>query len=236
MKKYDLFAICLTLIVFTVCYLTSNNIFLSLGLFVIYLAFYFLLARKKINKYILTLEKASDCFGFISSFLITLSSKDSLDEAYISGTRNKSNKFNELNNNMNQMTSFEKIEYLKKYFSFSVYSMFVKVISLHMEQGGNVLKLSESLLNEIRRIEDSINQTISINRKKTFEYFLLWFMSFLVLIFLRLSLSSFYQIMLSSNIFFILLIAYYLLFLFAIYSFINKFVIVPIKEETYEKD
>ena len=134
------------------------------------------------------------------------------------------------------MTSFEKIEYLKKYFSFSVYSMFVKVISLHMEQGGNVLKLSESLLNEIRRIEDSINQTISINRKKTFEYFLLWFMSFLVLIFLRLSLSSFYQIMLSSNIFFILLIAYYLLFLFAIYSFINKFVIVPIKEETYEKD
>ena len=93
MKKYDLFAICLTLIVFTVCYLTSNNIFLSLGLFVIYLSFYFLVARKKINKYILTLEKASDCFGFISSFLITLSSKDSLDEAYISGTRNKSNKF-----------------------------------------------------------------------------------------------------------------------------------------------
>ena len=57
---------------------------------------------------------------------------------------------------------------------------------------------------------------------KRFEYFLLCFMSFLVLIFLRLSLSSFYQIMLSSNIFFILLIAYYLLFLFAIYSFINS--------------
>jgi hypothetical protein len=49
MKKIDILAIALSAIICLVAFLTSNNLFIALGVMVVYIAYYFLLARKKIK-------------------------------------------------------------------------------------------------------------------------------------------------------------------------------------------
>lgn len=232
MKKYDLVAISICLIICLIGFLTSNNLFVGLGIFVVFLAYYFLFMRKKIKAYIDETSKIHCCYHFISSFLITLSVKDSLDDAFESGTRNANEHFQLYLNEMQEMNINEKIEYLNKYFHFNVYRMFSKVVNLYVEQGGNVLKLSDSLLNENTRIEETMNASSSIGKKKTVEFAILWALAFLVVLFMRFALANFYLNMLKSNIFLILLVAFFLIFLVSVHFYLMRFIKLPVKEES----
>lgn len=232
MKKYDLGAITIGAIIALIAFLTINNIFVGIGIGVLFIAYYFLLLRKKLKNYLFSLEKIHCCYNFINSFLITLSVKESLEEAFESSTRKVPASLEVILQEMNDMSVDQKLEYLTRYFNYGMYRMLVNLVKLHVDQGGNILKMSDSLILETRRVEETVIESESINRKKIGEFVILWSLAFVVLIFMRFSLTEFYKNMLSSKIFVILLIVFYLLVLLSAHLFINKYVKLPIKEES----
>lgn len=231
MKKIDLAAVSISTFVCLVAFLTSNNLFVGLGILLIFIAYYFLVIRKKIKAYLASKECIYACTKFINSFLVTLSIKESLEDAFQQSTHNTSENFHNYVAQIQEMNINEKIDYLKNYFRYSIYKMFTNVVSLYVDQGGNVLKLSESLLAENSRVEEAMNETQTISKNKAIEFVILWALAFVVILFMRFALMDFYMKMLNSVIFLILLIVFFLLFLLSSHVFISRLVNLPIKED-----
>jgi hypothetical protein len=234
MKKIDILAIALSAIICLVAFLTSNNLFIALGVMVVYIAYYFLLARKKIKVAKESFSKVHLCYNFINSFLITLSIKDSLEDAFDNGCKHSNQSFDNVLSQIKEMTINEKIKYLNKYFCFRVYHMFTNVIDIYAEQGGNVLKISESLMNESTKIEETMNSVEANSKKKLAEFAILWALAIAVILFMRFSLSEFYFKMLNSIIFIVLLCIFFLLILVSTHIFLMKYTKLPISEESHE--
>ncbi len=227
----DLFAITIALVILLVAYLTSLNLIIAIATGVIYVAYYFLIAKKKLVNTINNNKKSHECYNFINSFIITLSIKESLEEAFENATRGADGLFLEFLESMKDMSIDAKINYLTKYFHYSSYRMFTKVIALYQEQGGNILKISESLLSENNRIEQASIDNENESRKKAVEFSILWFLGFIVLVFMRFALSNFYQSMLKSVVFMVLLAVFFLLVLLSIHIFILRYSKSIAKEE-----
>lgn len=231
MSKYDIGAITIGVIIAFIAFVTVNNILIGAAIGLVFIAYYFLMLRKKLKAYLESLEKIHCCYNFINTFIISLSVKESLDDAFEASTRKVPNSLEIVLEGTKEMTTFQKMEYLQKYFNYGMYRMLVNLVSLHIEQGGNILKMADSLILETRRVEETILETESINKRKVGEFTILWALAFIVLLFIRFSLTSFYKNMLSSTIFVILLVVFYLIVLLSIHLFVSKYVKIPIKEE-----
>lgn len=231
MKKNELFAITISAVICLIAYLTSNNLWIAIGVFVVYVLYYFIFARKKILVYLDEVERVHSCFHFINSFMVTLSTKDSLDDAFESGVRNPNKNLKELIEQMKDMSTIEKIKYLNKYFHFGVYHMFTNVVDIYLEQGGEIFKIGDTLYQESGRIEETITTTNTNSKKKIAEFSILWALAIVVILFMRFALKDFYSKMLNSIIFMVLLVVFFLLILISIHLFILKYVKLPIKVE-----
>ena len=109
--------------------------------------------------------------------------------------------------------------------------MFLNVVDIFSEQGGNILDMADSLLAESTRIEDSLNQAVRTTRKNLLEFVILWGLSLGVLLFMRFGISNFYVMMISSPLFVGLLACYYLIILFSIHLAITGATSLFIKED-----
>lgn len=231
MKKLSLVAILISLIMGVTAYLASTNIFVAAIVVVLFITYYFILAYKKLKKYFQKKDRISYCHQFINSFVITMSVTDSLSESYQSGIQGCEGEFKDVTNEIANLSDNEKITYLRKYFNLGIYKMFLNVIDIYLEQGGNILDMSDSLISESTRIEDSLNQSVKSTRKNIFEFVILWGMSIGVLLFMRFGVSSFYLVMIKSPIFLGLILVYYLLVLGSIHLAIVRSTSLFIKED-----
>ena len=134
-------------------------------------------------------------------------------------------------NEIENKTIIERLVFLRQYFNLAIYKMFLNIVNLYQDQGGNILTLSDSLMKECTRVEKSMQESASISNKHLVEFAILWLLSIFILVFLRFALSDFYLKMLSSVIFVVLVTIYYLLFLVASFLFILKYVNLVIKED-----
>ncbi len=91
--------------------------------------------------------------------------------------------------------------------------------------------MSESLLNENNRIEQAQLDNENESKRKAVEFFILWFLGFLVLVFMRFALNNFYESMLKSIVFMILLVIFFLIVLLSIHIFIVRYSKTIAKEE-----
>ena len=123
---------------------------------------------------------------------------------------------------------------LRTYFKLALYKMFLNILEIYQEQGGNILTMSENVLRESTRLEKTVTESSSIGIKHIVEFILLWGMSFGVLLFMKFGLTDFYQKMLSDPIFVPLIFIYFLICLASIHLFLNNFLNLTIKEDTCE--
>ncbi len=121
MKKMDWFALIIAIVILLVAYLTSLNLIIAIATGLIYAAYYFLVAKKMLINCLNNNKKAHECYNFINTFIITLSVKESLDEAFESATRNVNGLFLEFLHGIKDMDAFGKLNYLTKYFHYSSY-------------------------------------------------------------------------------------------------------------------
>ena len=232
MRKIRLIFIFIGIALAALCYLSTNSVLYAALLAVIFLIDYFLLMRKRFVHYFSLIERVHTSYHFINSFVITLSVKESLEEAYQNGIRINNARLNAETEQLTEMTIIERIKYLKGYFNLSIYLMFLNVIALYQDQGGNILSMSDNLLKECTRTERTLSETLSIGHKHLKEFITLWVMSIGILIFMRFSLKDFYITMLKSSLFGMLLFVFFIICIVSINLFVVAFTNLTVKEAT----
>ena len=234
MKKVDILFVGLALVIGATAYISSINIFIALGVTAAFVLYYFLLGRKHIKKYLNKVNVIHCCYHFINSFIITLSVKESLDEAFESGTRLENKEFSDEVNSLESMSVYDRIIYLRKFFNLAVYKMFINVLDLYQDQGGDILTLSDSLMRETTRTEKALTDSTSIGERKLVEFIVLWLMSFAIMIFLRFGVQDFYLTMLKSPMFIVLIVLFFVVVLVSMHLFIIRFSSLSIKEDVIQ--
>lgn len=230
MQKINIIFIIIGLMLGVLCYLSTNSILYASLIALIFIIDFFILMRKKFVHYFSLIERVHTSYHFINSFVITLSVKESLEDAYQNGIRIKNAKLNALTEQLNEMAVIERVKYLKDYFNLSIYLMFLNVVNLHQDQGGNILTMSDNLIKECTRTEKTLSETLSIGHKHLKEFITLWIMSIAILIFMRFSLKDFYVTMLKSTLFSALLFVFFLICIISINLFVNSFTDLTVKE------
>ena len=91
-----------------------------------------------------------------------------------------------------ELNEEEKLSYLIKYFKFDLYRLFVDTVSLYNEQGGDIIKMSHHLIEQVRLKEEYLLACQSINKSKSVEFIILWAIALMILTALRFSLSQFF--------------------------------------------
>lgn len=230
MQKINIIFIIIGLMLGVLCYLSTNSILYASLIALIFIIDFFILMRKRFVHYFSLIERVHTSYHFINSFVITLSVKESLEDAYQNGIRIKNAKLNALTDQLNEMAVIERVKYLKDYFNLSIYLMFLNVVNLHQDQGGNILTMSDNLIKECTRTEKTLSETLSIGHKHLKEFITLWIMSIAILIFMRFSLKDFYVTMLKSTLFSTLLFVFFLICIISINLFVNSFTDLTVKE------
>lgn len=230
MKKIDLVFMFLGIFLGILCYISTKNLIFSIIILVIFVADYFILMRKKFIHYFGLIERVHTSYHFINSFIISLSVKDSLEDAYQNGIRINNARLNAETKELNEMAVLDRVRYLCGFFNLSIYKVFLNVLDLYQDQGGNILNMADNLLRECTRTEKTLSDTLSIGYKHLTEFLILWLMSFAILLFMRFSIEEFYMMMLKSPFVAPLIFVFFIICIGSINLFVNSFTNLTIKE------
>ena len=189
-------------VIFTfLTYFSTSNIIISLIVGVVSGFYLLIITRKRIDRFIRKTKRYHRCYKFINSFLISLSIRNTVGAALTNVGENMNEDYKNELDGLEDVTGLEILTYLKKYYSFHIYNLFVNVVSLYEEQGGNVLNMSSLIIEQSRGIEDYINRLVNISKKKVIEFSVLWIFAIVILVALRFVLGQFYVSIISQLIF-----------------------------------
>ncbi len=205
-----------------VTFIASQNIFSSLIILAVYTAFFVLIARRQINKNEQKIHRYHQCFQFINSYLISLNVKGSLNAAMESSYETADEGTKEIIDSIKELSEQEKLSYLTKYFKFDLYHLFVDTVSLWSEQGGDILKMSHHLVDQVRLKEEYLLTCESLNKSKTVEFVVLWAIALVILAALRFALSQFFDRISKTIIYQVAVVVVILFALFSIYILILR--------------
>ena len=152
-----------------ITYIASQNIFSSISILLIFTLFFVLIARRLINKSQQKVHRYHQCFQFINTFIISLNVKGSLSTALQSAYDVTDEGTKEIIDSIKELNEEEKITYLIKYFKFDLYRLFVDMVSLWNEQGGDIIKMSRHLVEQVRLKEEYLLNCERLNKSKSVE-------------------------------------------------------------------
>jgi hypothetical protein len=220
-------------------YLLTENLYIALGVIIVFLLVLFFLEVPLLKRYESQERKRHEAYNFVNNFIISLSVTSSPINALTAaqeGIDVKGELFHVLSSLEGGGVEM-KLHYLENYFSVSYYPMFISIFTLYEEQGGDFLKLAEPLLKEVTREEEFGNTLAKESHKRLFQYVTLWGMSSLILGFLRFGLSGFYPILITSVPFLVIASLYFVIVLLGIFLYSLAYTglsIFPKKEVTTE--
>ena len=214
--------IIISLVFAGITYIATQNLFSMISIFLISIAFFVLIARRLINRNQQKIHRYHECFQFINNFIVALNVKGSLSAATSSAYETADIDTKEIIDSIQELNEEEKLSYLTKYFKFDLYRLFVDLISLWNEQGGDILKMSRYLVMQVRLKEEYLLTCQSINKSKTIEFAVLWFIALMILTALRFALSQFFN-RISQTLFYQVAVVAILLFaLFSMYVLLKR--------------
>ncbi len=205
-----------------VTFIATQNLFSTISIFLIFTLFFVLIARRLIDKNQLKIHRYHQCFQFINTFIISLNVKGSLSASMQSAYEVSDSGTKEILDSIKDLNEEEKINYLVKYFKFDLYRLFVDTISLWNEQGGDIIKMSRHLVEQVRLKEEYLLSCQSLNKTKSFEFIILWSIALAILATLRFALSQFFLRIGQTLFYQIAIVAIQLFALFSIYLLIKR--------------
>lgn len=222
MNRYLVGFILASLIIGVVSYIGSSSFILAgicLGVFLLY---FLLIAYPYIKKENSRLKRYEECYHFINSYILSLNVRPSLNFAFINSKMNFSFDLTNLIEGLHDLNELETLEYLTSYFPFHIYSLFLQVIKLWLEQGGSILTASSYLLKEVERDEEYLINVKRISLSNFTETIILWSLSLLIIVILRFALNDYFLKISSQTIYLIFIAVFFLFMLVAIHLLINK--------------
>ena len=213
MKKTPFVYIMISLLFGLVAYLASNNFVIGGIVVVLSITYFFLFFMKRFNNYIVLTKRFKSCYQFINSFIISLSIKSTIPGAFESTVLSIENDLKDEIEGINHLSDMEKLNYLKQYYRFHIYELFINVISLYEDRGGNILDMSSFLISESQSQHEYLIKCESISLRKWVEFIILWFLSLAIMIILRFALSQFFDLVSSQLLYKITIVAIFVLVL-----------------------
>lgn len=203
-------------------FIASQNVLTTISIFLVSIAFFVLLVKRQMTKTQLKIHRYHQCYQFINAFIVSLNIKGSMKAAIESSYETSDEGTKEVLDSIKEMNEEEKLAYLIKYFKFDLFRLFVDVVSLWNEQGGDILKMSQYLINQARLKEQYLITCETIHRQKTIEFAILWSITLLILAILRFTLSQFFY-HIQNALFYQIAVAVIILFaLFSIYVLVIR--------------
>ena len=236
MNKYYLPFFLISISMSLISYVALDNFIVPLVILAIYLLASLLLFIPQLKKHNFKIQRFHECYHFINNFVIALSIKKSLAGAMESTVASMPNEFNEVYEGIESQSEMDKLNYLADYFGFHLYLLFLQIIEVWQDEGGDILIYSKHLIAESQYNEEYISKVEANNKKKTFELITLWAFCLVILVFLRFALKDFYS-HIKGQLFFIISVSAFMLFvLFSIFLLIKKMTKIELKGNlVYEK-
>ena len=197
------------------CYLGTNSLLLAIVLIAITLMYFLFIISKRFINFDKKIKRFHECYFFVSNMIVSLSIKNSISAALENLKSSMSDEFLEEMETMKDMNENEKLSYLQRYYPFHFYQLFVDVVNLWIEQGGDIIKMTDHLSYQAREVEEYIIYSTSNNKGKLLEFIILWLLTVSIVIVLRFALSVFF-VSVSKQLFY--QIGIFLIFIFLLFS------------------
>lgn len=229
MFSVNLVFLLISVFISIIIYIALDNVLITLAIFIIYMSVSFFVFIPMIKNHNKRIQRYHECYHFINNFIIALSIKKSLNGAFESTNLSMGDEFQETIIRLEDLHDEEKLKYLESYFPFHSYLLFLQIINLWQEEGGDILKMSSYLLSETRQEEEYITAVSSIGKRKYIEVGTLWLFSLAILAMLRFTLSGFYTKIKVVPVYVISTTLLALFVLFSIYLLVKKVTNIEIK-------
>lgn len=216
MKKFSLLYIAIPILFGVTGFLSSNNFIVASIILTVSVLYFLLLFMKRHQMYKVSVSRFKACYSFINSYIISLSIKLTLPSALESTLLSMDEESKSEFEGIDHLNDLEKLDYLKKYYHFHIYELFLNIISIYEERGGNILDISSYLLNESRNQNEYLIRVESMGRRKWVEFSILWFLSLTIMVILRFALSQFFELISKQMVYHITIIGVFLLALASI--------------------
>ncbi|MCQ2815296.1 MAG: hypothetical protein MJ227_03300 [Bacilli bacterium] len=230
---YIIFAF-LSILFAGVNYIVSNNLLTTIIVIVGCFLYFYIVGMRRLKKHTKRTNEFLQCYNFINSFIIGLSIKENITSSYEITLSSMNEEFLDEVKDINDLDSFEKLKYLDRYFQFDIYTLFVSLIEIYQEEGGNILDMSRFLLDELRNDYTYFETARNMGRRKIFEFGTLWFFSVLVLVIIRFALTDFYRIISPRPFFYISVVVMIAFLVFSIDFLIAKITKIKIRGWKHE--
>lgn len=222
----------ISLLVGVVGFVALENIFIAIGIFLVYFVVTVFMVAPKLKKYDFKKTRYHECYHFINNFIISLSIKKSISGALETTVGSMPSEFVDLYNGLENMSENEKLNYLSSYFEFYDYSLFLQIIYIWQEEGGDIIAMSKYLIGNIRHNEEYISHVDSIAKKKYVEIGILWTISLSIVVVLRFALNEFYDKVKGQLLYMIAMSMVFAFALLTIYLLVNKGTSLDLKGNT----
>lgn len=203
-------------------YIASENIISSLVIFLITIGFFVFIVKRQKDKYQDKTRRYHQCFRFINTYLVSLSIKGALSYARESAYNVSGLKVKEIMDSIKEMDEEEQLSYLCKYFKFDLYQLFTDTVALWNEQGGDILKMSQRLVNKVRLKEEYLLTCESLHKARIIEFTILWSITLIILASLRFALSQFYDKVVKTPFYQVSVVIIFLFALISIYVMVIR--------------
>lgn len=227
-NRYLLFIV-IGLLAGTVTYIALDNYFYAIGVLLVYALVGVFVLNPILKKHSTKVKKYHECYHFINNFVIALSIKKSIAGSLESTVNSMPNDFIDIYNGLESMNDKEKLDYLSTYFPFYVYHLFLQIVNLWEENGGDIIRMSKYLIAETRYNEEYISKCESMSSHKYVEIGVLWGFCALIVVVLRFSLKEFYDKIKTQILYIVAILILFAFILFTIYLLIQKATNLKIK-------
>ena len=214
MKRIHMASLVFALVIGASAYLASDAWYMGVGVGAVALMVALLYLARAITEFSSLGTKRHECYLFMHSYLVTLSVTNSLERAFEVASEPMGSEFHHLDDTLAAMGTQEKAEYLTCYFESDLYRMFLSLLRLYLERGGDVLRLSAELTAESSRVEEAAQSYGKSALAKGMSFAFLWLISLFIMVFVRFGLSSFFS-SLSHNLVYLSCLGVYFAFFLA---------------------
>lgn len=208
-------------LVFVLVYFTLNN-YMVATIFFLVSFIYGLFTYKNFKTYFDFIKRRKECNNFINTFSISLSISNSLDKAYQDTSIQTSKSLSKELSKLISIDTYENLKSLEEYFNCSNYQIFLNILDLYINNGGNFLKMTELLRDELRRNIEIISVLHATNIRKIYECSILWAFSTAIIIFCRFGLTNVFMMMSKSEFFNYGIIFFFAFELFSIHLLLKN--------------
>ena len=234
-NKVLVIGVVISLLFGCMCYVVCNNLIAAIAITVLSILHFSIIIYRRIKDYEEKLFRYNESYYFINNFIVSLSIKGSIQASLEHSNLGGSDDFKSEIDCIHDLNDIEKILYLKKYFYFKSYQLFVDIIFLWMDEGGNILEMTGYLTNLLRNEEEYISFAKLQNKRVLTEFCVLWTFSLGILFSLRFVLHEFYSMILKQTIYPILVSVVFLFVMLSIELLTRRICNIQIKGWNYEK-